>query len=282
MNDRMLILGASGLVGGKVLQMLLDSGHEAVGASRQKAGGHWVPFDLLDAATHAPALAGITTVMLISRPGDEEAHLHAAPFVTAMVAAGVRRVVDLSALGAEKRPEFSIRKVEMLLEASGLEWTHVRPNFFAQMLARPPLATEIATRRTLSLPLGEAKVAYVDAHDVAAVLYTALTDRALVGRAIDVSGPEAVTHDEVACRISRRIGETVRFVDIPEESARALLTERGFPAPHVERVLRFYALCRQGCCATPDTEVAKLLGRPLGTLDAVIEANLAAWQTARA
>jgi uncharacterized protein YbjT (DUF2867 family) len=282
MNDRLLILGASGLVGGQVLQMLLDRGYDAVGASRRKTGDRWVPFDLLDVATHAPALAGITTVMLISRPGDEEAHLHAAPFVAAMVAAGVRRVVDLSALGAQKRPDFSIRKVELLLEASGVAWTHVRPNFFAQMLARPPLATEIATRRTLSLPLGEAKVAYVDAQDVAAVLFTALTDRRLAGRAMDVSGPEAVTHAEIVRRISTRIGDTVHFVDISEDSARALLLQRGFPAPHVERVLRFYALCRQGFCATPDTEVAQLLGRPLGTLDAVIEANLAAWQSVRA
>lgn len=201
MHDRFLILGASGLVGSHVFRMLRADGYDAVGASRHKTGGPWVHFDLLDPHTHASALAGITTVMLISRPGDEEAHLYAEPLISSMVTAGVKRVIDLSALGAAQRPEFSIRKVELLVEASGLEWTHVRPNFFMQMLARPPLSTEIATRRTLSLPLGSTKVAYVDARDVAAILFKALTDRALVGQAIELNGPEALTHDEIVNRI---------------------------------------------------------------------------------
>jgi len=277
MQEKVLVLGASGLVGSAVLQMLLAHGHDAIGASREVRGDGWVRFDLLDASTHGPALAGVGTAMLISRPGDEEAHVHAAPLIDAMVAAGVRRIVDLSALGAEKRPEFSTRRVECLVEASGLEWVHVRPNFFGQMLAQPPLSTEIARQRTLSLPLGKAKIAYVDAHDVAAVLHRALTDPDLAGRAIALSGPEAVDHDDVARRITACVGESVRYVDIPEAAARMLLCQRGFPAPHVERVLQFYALCRRGFCAAPDTEAARLLGRPLGTLDDVIAANRSAW-----
>ena len=277
MQERVLVMGASGLVGGMVLRMLLAHGLDAVGASREARGEDWVRLDLLDTSTHGPALAGVGTAMLISRPGDEEAHAHAAPLIDAMVAAGVRRIVDLSALGAEKRPEFSTRRVECLVEASGLEWVHVRPNFFGQMLARPPLSTEIARRRTLTLPLGLAKIAYVDARDVAAVLYRALTDPGLNGRAIAVSGPEAMDHEEVARRIAIGIGEPVRYIDIPEEAARALLAGSGFSPPHIERVLRFYALCRQGFCATPDTEVARLLGRPLGTLDDVIAANRPVW-----
>lgn len=280
MQNRFLILGASGLVGNQVFSTLLAHRYDAVGASRHRTGDHWVHFDLLDPSTHAPALAGITTVMLISRPGDEEAHLYAEPLISSMAATGVKRVVVLSALGAAQRPEFSIRKVELLVEASGLEWTHVRPNFFMQMLVRPPLSVEIARHRTLSLPLGSAKVAYVDARDVAATLFKALTDRALVGQAIELNGPEALTHDEIVNRISQRIGETVRYVDISEESARALLLACGFPAPQVERVLGFYALCRQGFCSSPDTQVAQLLGRPLGRLDDVIEANLSSWQAA--
>lgn len=260
------------------MQLLLRHGHDAVGASRRPCGGAWVRFDLLDPASHAPALAGVGAVMLLSRPGDTQAHVHAAPFIEAMVAAGVRRVVDLSALGAELHPDFSTRRVERLVEDSGLAWTHVRPNFFAQMLARPPLSTEIARERTLRLPLAAAKVAYVDASDVAAVIFRALTDPELAGRAIPISGPEALDHEEIARRLSAALGETVRYVAISEAAARDLLASRGFPAPQIERVLEFYARCRQGFCATPDTWTARLLGRPLGTLDAVIAANLPAWQ----
>jgi uncharacterized protein YbjT (DUF2867 family) len=237
-----------------------------------------VYFDLLDPVTHLPALAGVTTVMLISRPGDEEAHIHAEPFISSMVSAGVKRVVDLSALDAARRPEFSIRKVELLIESSGLEWTHIRPNFFMQMLSRPPLSTEIAARRTLTLPLANAAIAYVDAADVAAALFKALTDRTLNSKAIELNGPEALTHFEIVDRISLKIGETIRYLDISEDAARSLLRANGFAEPQIQRLLGFYALCRRGACSSPDTEVARLLGRPLRTMDQFIEASLNSWK----
>ena len=167
MSERFLVLGASGLVGRHVVQRLEEEGRTVVCATRNPAAARDVYFDLLDPASFGRALDGASTVMLISRPGDEDAHVHAKPFIDSMRRSGVRRVVVLSALGAQLRPDFSLRKVEVLVEDSGMRWTHVRPNFFMQMLALPPLATEIAARGTLSLPLAGAAIAYVDARDVA-------------------------------------------------------------------------------------------------------------------
>lgn len=282
MRERFLILGATGVVGRQVLGLLRSAGHEAIGASRHVRGPGWVALDLVEPATHAPALAGITTVMLISLPGDEDAHLHALPLVQAMVTAGVRRVVVLSALGADQRPEFSLRKVERLVEQSGLQWTHVRPNFFMQMIALPPLSTEIVQCGTLSLPLGDAKVAYVDANDVAATLFKALTDPTLAARAIALSGPEALDHHAIVASIAGRTGTPVRYVSLREDAARDMMTVRGFAPRHVERVLQFYALVRNGFCASPDTEVAQLLGRPLGQWSDFTAANAALWARAQA
>lgn len=272
-----LILGATGTVGRRVLALMKAQGHDVRGATRKSAGPGFVTFDLLDPTGHASALDGVGTVMLISRPGDEEADVYAAPLVKTMAELGVRRVVVLSALGAEKRPEFSLRKVEILVERSGMEWTHVRPNFFMQMLATPPLSLEIARQGTLSLPLGGARVAYVNADDVAAVLVRALIDRSLSGQGLDVNGPHALDHGHVVARISREIGREVAYVDLSEDAARRLLTARGFPPHHVERVLGFYALTRAGACATPDTTVAALLGRPLGTFDAFVASHADVW-----
>ena len=280
MSDRFLVLGASGQVGSRILELLRQNGHVAVGASRTPKDQNWVRFNWLDPQTFRPALQGITSVLFVCRPGDEDADLYAAPFVSAMVDAGVKRVVLLSALGAAKRPEFSLRKVELLIEASGLTWTHIRPNFFFQILARPPLSSEIASLGTLSLPLGNAHIAYVDADDVAALLFKALTDHSLAGRAIELSGPEALTHEEIVQCIAQQTGRAIRFVNLSEDEARALLLSRGFPPSHTERVMRFYALCRQGFCTAPDTEAAQILGRPLNHFETFVEANRAAWQLA--
>ncbi len=277
MNRTTLVLGASGLVGRRVVQRLQRDGVPLRAATRTPRLNHEVRLDLLQPDTFAPALQGVGTVMLISRPGDEEADRHAAPLVGAMVAAGVKRVVVLSALGAERRPDFSLRRVERLVEASGLAWVHVRPNFFMQMLALPPLSTEIAVHGSLSLPLGDAPVAYVDADDVAAVLHRALVDASLDGQAFEVSGPGALHHGDMLQAIALRTGRPLRYLPIDEDSAHRALLARGFTERHAARALTFYRLVREGWCATPDRHVARLLGRPLRTWHEVVDENLSAW-----
>lgn len=276
-KEQFLILGASGLVGQEVFRLLRSQGHVAFGASRSQNGEGWRTFDLTDRSTHLPVLKEITTVMLISRPGDEQAAIYAKPFLTVMRKTSVRRIVDLSALGSAQCPEFSTRKVELLIEASGLGWTHVRPNFFMQTLTRPPLRQEIALHKKLSLPLGNARLAYIDALDVAAVLAKALVEETLTGRAVELNGPESLTHAEIVALISEGLEETVQYVDLPEDSARMLMLRSGMAPPQVERVLRFYALCRKGFGSQSDAEARVLLGRPLHTWTDFIARNRRMW-----
>jgi uncharacterized protein YbjT (DUF2867 family) len=280
MKERFLVLGASGLVGGLVWQHLLQDGLDAWGATRRPVSERHVALDLLEPASFAAALRGVTTVMLVSRPGDEDAHRLAQPFVEAMRQAGVSRVVVLSALGAERRPEFSLRKVEQLVEESGLAWTHVRPNFFMQMLALPPLSCEIAGRGTLSLPLDDAAVAYVDAHDVAAVVHRAWVDASLSGRALAVNGPRAWSHEQLMEVLSSALGRELRYVPLSEDAARELMTARGLQPRQAQRVLAFYRLIRAGFCEAADDAVAALLSRPLSRWEGFVERQRAAWPQA--
>ncbi|MEJ7928704.1 NAD(P)H-binding protein [Ramlibacter sp. AN1015] len=280
MSKRILVLGASGLVGRQVVRMLVNEGRDVACATRKPTSPRDVYFDLLDPAAFGQSLDGTSTVMLISRPGDEDAHLHARAFIDAMRRSGVERVVVLSALGAELRPEFSLRKVELLVEDSGMRWTHVRPNFFMQMLALPPLATEIAARGTLSLPLAGAAVAYVDARDVAAVLHRALVDDTLAGQGITLNGPEALNHFQIAASISQVTGRPVRYLQLDEPAAREMMLTRGFAPRHVERVLAFYRLIRNGFCSQPDDHASTLLGRPLRTWSEFVKSEAGSWKAA--
>lgn len=274
-----LVTGARGLVGRRVVELLRADSIEVRSATRRPERPGDIRFNLTDEDTFDAAVAGVRTVMLISRPGDEDAHLYAEPFVEAMRRAGVARVVVLSALGAGDRPGFSLRRVERLVEDSGMSWVHVRPNFFMQMLALPPLSTEIATEGCLRLPLADARVAYVDADDVAAVLHRTLVDTRLSSVAIDVSGPQSFDHDELTAEIGRVRQRPVRYKAINEDEARHLLSARGFPQRHTERVLTFYRLIRSGMCAEPDSHVAALLGRPLGTWAQAVRRYASAWAT---
>lgn len=277
MQEKILVTGATGVVGAMILNHLRYEGRDVVGASRKEATDGWVQLDFERPETFGAAVAGVHTAMLIARPGDEHADKLAAPLIDAMVKAGVRKICLLSALGAQHRPEFSLRKMEILVEAAGVEWTHVRPNFFMQMLAAPPLSMEMRTAGTLSLPLGDAKVAYVDARDVADLMVLALTSDKLRNTGIDLNGPEAHTHSEITTLIAQATGKPMRYVNLDETQARALLAARNFSPEHIERLMKFYALIRQDWCADTDRQCAELLGRPLGRFKDFAAANASCW-----
>lgn len=146
----MLLLGATGLIGSAVAARLTATGHEVVGvarglgeATRRVAAARWIRLDLR-AATHpedwAPHLAGIDAVVncagvLQDSVRDSTARVHReapAALWLACAAAGVKRVVQMSALGAATggATEFlrSKQQGDEALEASGLDWVILRPS----------------------------------------------------------------------------------------------------------------------------------------------------------
>jgi uncharacterized protein YbjT (DUF2867 family) len=272
-----LVLGGKGVIGRRVVQLLRHGGREVLAGTREPIDPFDVYVDLTKPGSFSKALTGVDVVMLISRPGDEDAAAHAAPFVEAMEQSGVRRVVNLSAIATASRPEFSLRKVELLLESSSLDWTHVRPNFFMQMVGQPPLSTELRLKGTLSLPVGDARIAYVHAADVAAVLYRALVDDDLDGSAIDVSGPEAFNHAEMVDILSIQAGKRYTFRSVSDAEALRMMSERGMLAAQAVRVLDFYRFVRSGACSQRDEHVHSLIGRPLRSWQSYVQESLAAW-----
>jgi uncharacterized protein YbjT (DUF2867 family) len=268
--SEVLVLGATGTVGRSLLDVLAARGVTVRGATRdprlaaERCGdaARWVAFDLEDAGTFAGALDGVERVFMISRPGDEEADRWAGPLVEAMRARGVRHVVHLSAMGTEQRPDFSLRKVELLLEASGMAWTHLRPNFFMQVHATGLLCRAIRAGRRIALPAGDAALSFVDARDVAAVAAAVLIEAAAhAGRGYTLTGPEAVSYRRVAAEIGRAIGQDVAYVAIEDAAARGMLEAAGMAEPQIERLLAMYRLVRAGACAPVCADVETVLGR---------------------
>lgn len=282
-NRGILVLGATGAVGAEVRQRLMETGEAVVGASRRPAdasarlGGRWVELDLERPETFAPALAGIGRVFLISRPGDEQADRVAAPLVDAMVRAEIEHVVDLSAMGAEKREEFSTRRVERLLEGSGLPWTHLRPSFFFQVFTAGALHRGIVARGEIRLPAADARISYLDARDVAGAAVAALTTSGHAMNAYTLTGPEALDHTSIASEIERVSGRAVRYVAIDEDETRRNLALAGFPPAWIERLIGFYRLVRAGACAPVTDDLPRLLGRPPTTFARFADDARAAW-----
>lgn len=125
-----LVIGASGKVGSALVKLLERQGIGVRAATRTPTAHYpstavtrWVRLDFDRPETFDPALDGVTTVFMMARPGDERPEATAVSLITAMRQNGVKRVVNLTAMGCEMRPDFGLRRVELALEASGLAAT---------------------------------------------------------------------------------------------------------------------------------------------------------------
>src|SRR3954465_1944264 len=144
---RVLVIGATGLIGSAVAARLAADGQEVVGLSRHPpAAGlarlRHVAFDLAGASStdkFVPLLAGVHAVVncagtLQDAPGESTEGVHHTGVVALIAAcekAGVRRFVHLSAIGVgRKASSFSASKHagEAALIASTLDWIILRPS----------------------------------------------------------------------------------------------------------------------------------------------------------
>jgi nucleoside-diphosphate-sugar epimerase len=137
------ITGATGFVGSAVLAEALSQGHQVKALVRRdqpvRAGVEWVRGDLGDTGALAALVTGADAVVhvagLTNTPDPAEFNIAnvtgTANVLAAMTAAGVRRLVFVSSLSA-RMPDLSAygaskAQAEALVEASGLDWTTVRP-----------------------------------------------------------------------------------------------------------------------------------------------------------
>jgi uncharacterized protein YbjT (DUF2867 family) len=115
-------------------------------------------------------------------------------------------------------------EIERLIEASGLQWTFLRPSgFAANTLGWAP---NIRAERLARAPYGAARRSLIHEADIAAVAVRALIEDGQAGTKHVLSGPEALTQVEQARAIGEAIGHPVRFEETPPRSR-----GRSWPGP---------------------------------------------------
>jgi uncharacterized protein YbjT (DUF2867 family) len=287
MDAPVLVLGATGTVGSAVLAELDLLGVPARAAVRpsDSAGvraAERVAFDLTEPSTWPAAFAGVRTMFLLRPPAVSDVRRDLLPAVAAAREAGVRHVVFLSLQGAERIRVVPHAAVETWLRGSGLTWTFVRPSFFCQNLLTTHLA-DIRDRRALPVPAGSGRTAFVDALDVAAVSARALAEPAAHrDRAWTVTGPEALTYDDVAATLTAELGVPVRYTRPGlvgwVRHARGAL---GLPWAMTAVTAGIYTTARLGLAAGLTDDVRTVLGRDPVDLATVVRRERDAWAPAR-
>jgi uncharacterized protein YbjT (DUF2867 family) len=119
----------------------------------------------------------------------------------------------------------------------------------------------IATHNAFYAAAGDAKVSTVDVRDIAEVAVAALTESGHKGKCYELTGPQALTHAEMAERLSRALGRQVAFVDILPEAMRDALLGVGFPVWQADGLLEEYTLYRRGAAAAVTSGVRDAIGK---------------------
>jgi uncharacterized protein YbjT (DUF2867 family) len=263
-----LVTGAGGQVGSAVLAELRAAGQQVRGVYHspakaepaRAAGQDAVTADFSEPGTLPAAFTGGRAMFLLGAMSQQQT-VHELNAVGAAQAVGITRIVKLSVWRApdELTPVARLhRPVEQALEASGLGWTFLRPNFYMQNFLRQ--AAQI-TAGSFSQPASSAPISFADVRDVARVAAHVLTSPGHGGAIYDITGPEALSYDQAAGIFARVLGRPVRFTGLTDEEARAGMLRGGLPSFYVDSLLEVSRAYRDGGAETVTSTVLDLTGR---------------------
>jgi uncharacterized protein YbjT (DUF2867 family) len=114
---------------------------------------------------------------------------------------------------------------------------------------------------------GDARISAVDVRDLADIAVAALTSSRHDNRVYSLTGPEALTFGDMARQLSKAVGRTVTFVDVPPQAMRAALADLGLPDWQADGLLEEFAMYRRGEAAGAESGVRDALGRPPRSFD---------------
>ncbi|HEX7305429.1 NmrA family NAD(P)-binding protein [Lentzea sp.] len=271
MTQEILVLGATGKTGRRVVQALDKTGAAVRAASRSSA----VRFDWADESTWQPALSGATAAYVIA-PDDPAA---AAPFVDQAKTSGVRLVL-LSGKALDEIPHdvfAGMHAAEEAVRASDLPWTILRANNFAQNFSEELWQPGIRAGR-LALPVDDTPEPFVDVHDIAEVAALVLTTEGHEGQTYTLTGPETITFDTAVAKISAALGRPVELARPTPDEYREILLAEGLPEELITELNGMYEAMRKGLLATPTDDVSRLLGREATSFDTYVAGALDAWR----
>ena len=237
-----------------------------------------VQADFDDTESVRTALQAVDAAYLVT-PSTNRAETQQKQFIDLAAEAGVRHLVLLSQLGSVNDSPVRFLRYHAAVEehafASGLDVTALRPNLFMQGLFA--VSSIVGSAQVLPAPIGDAQVSLVDVRDIGEMAAHALTSPSPLGIQT-LTGPESLTHSELAGHLSSATGREIRFEDIPPAKFGEMLTGV-LPPWQVEGLLEDYAHYARGEAAEVSAAVPDLLGRPGRSFGDFANENAAAFRS---
>ena len=225
-----------------------------------------------DAASLEAAMKDIERVFVLC-PIHPDLAFFESKVVAAARSAEVRHIVKLSTAGVEwvgqGPPEPTLwachRQSEEHIEQSGVPYTHLRPDACMQniLMFAHPIATGV-----YPAPTGDGRRAWVDVRDVAAAAAVVLTEEGHEGRSYELTGPEDLSDDDIAAKLTTATGREVKHANPPLEAARQNMVDSGMPAGVASMIAEVMVAIAAGRSGKVTSGVSDVTGQAPRSFDA--------------
>ncbi|MEJ2596914.1 MAG: SDR family oxidoreductase [Anaerolineales bacterium] len=253
-----LIVGASGHLGGIVAQRLLEQGkpvrvmarNPASVARLEQSGAEVVRGDLRNPASLRSACQGVEQVLAsahaLNGKGDNNPHtvddLGNRQLIDAAKAADVKHFIFVSIKGAGPQSPLALFRikyaVEEYLRASGMHFTILRPTAYMDLWGQLIGLPILQQGKAMIFGGGDNLINFVAADDVANLICAALDDPRALDQAIEVCGPENLTMNQVAHIFENLAARPARKRHVPLLAMRAASILMRLVNPTMGRLMR--------------------------------------------
>ena len=286
----LLVTGAAGQIGRRVLDLLLAAKAGPIIATTRKPealadyaarGVEVRQADFENEAGLEAAFRGAGRALLIStdaldRPGRRIAQHLAA--LRALEKAGVKHVVYTSFVNPHAATKVLIsgdhRDTEAALAKSSFDYTILRNNCYTDMLLMS-LPQAVVTGQWFTAR-GNGAAGFVTREDCARAAAAALAQDTGGRRTLDITGPAALTSDQVAAIAAKVTGRPVAHVSLPAEALKEGMVKHGLPAPVAALLVSFDQANQEGDFAVATDAVQQLTGKAAQSVEEFLTANRAA------
>lgn len=270
-KPRVLVTGSTGKTGGRVLELLRERSIPATGASRVPGSANSVLFDWLDESTWASALEGVGSVYVVAPSNDADPGTTLIRFAEMAQQAGVSRFVLLSASLVEVGGPAMGRLHQWLVDHAA-DWAVLRPSWFMDNLTDGRHSLALRERSVLETAAGSGAVGFISSRDIASCAVALLEQAEPANRDFILTGPEALTYDDVAEAVSSQTGRTVVHERCDAETIAAHFEASGVPEDFALVLANMDLAIAEGVEARTTPEVENLTGvAPMSLIDFLAE-----------
>ncbi len=276
--DKILIIGASGTVGTELVRLLQQNKQHVIRATSKKRLEQDQVYLNLITKEGFESIALADKLFLLSPPGHVNQDELLIPLIDRAKTLKIKKIVLMTAMGADADPSIPLRKAELHLEKSGIAYNIIRPNWFMQNFNSYWLY-DINHKNKILLNVEDAKGSFIDARDIASVAFTLLTSDKHKNQAFDLTGGEALDHIKVADIISKASKRNINYQNISSDEMRDGLLSAGLPKNYTEFMLVILEYFRRGYSERITDSVEKITGAKPITFKSYAEDYKKSWGT---